>query len=269
MLKEYSISDILALPAQHIPYYAGTFEGTEDPEIEWPHRHSFFSLVWLREGSGFYVIDFEEFEIKANRIFFVSPKQIHNWDYSENSEGYVLAIDGTLGMELDLSYTFPYIDIDEKTKDLLSSIFPNLIENFQRKNDIRTDIRYICQQIDRFAERKEIKSYVTNPYITSFKKLVSENHDQLYTIEWYADKLCISADKLNVLCRENTGTTAKQYILDLKITEAKRLLLYSDYNVNEIAFRLGFEDSSYFSRIFKKKTSFPPSGFLKKYRKQK
>ncbi|GAB6013341.1 helix-turn-helix domain-containing protein [Viscerimonas tarda] len=57
------------------------------------------------------------------------------------------------------------------------------------------------------------------------------------------------------------------YLLDIKLTEAKRFLLYSDHNVNEIAFRLGFEDSSYFSRIFKKKTSLTPSDFLKKYRK--
>lgn len=268
MLKEYSISDILALSAQHIPYYAGTFEGTEDPEIEWPHRHSFFSLVWLSEGSGFYVIDFEEYEIKADRIFLVSPKQVHNWDYAENSKGYILTIDNSLGAELGLDVSFPYIDIDDKTKELLSVVFPNLIENFQNNVDIRTDIRYVYQQIERFAKQNRTRYYTTNPDIVRFRKLVSGNYSHWHTVEWYANELHLLPDELNVLCKEHTGATAKQYLLDIQLTEAKRLLLYSDFNVNEIAFRLGFVDSSYFSRIFKKKISFSPSDFLKKHRKQ-
>ncbi len=268
MLKEYSISDILALPSQHIPYYAGTFEGTEDPEIEWAHRHSFFSLVWFTEGTGFYVIDFEEYEIKPDRVFFVSPKQIHNWDYSENCKGYILTVDSTLGEELNSKYSFPYIDINGKTKDLLSAIFPDLTANFEKQNDIRIDIQYVYQLCERFAKRNKVQYHASNPYIINFKKLISENHMQQHTIDWYTDKLHLPAEELNAICKECMGTTAKQYLLDVQLTEAKRLLLYSDCNINEIAFQLGFEDSSYFSRIFKKKTSLTPSDFLKKYRKQ-
>ncbi|MCC8154772.1 MAG: helix-turn-helix transcriptional regulator [Tannerellaceae bacterium] len=83
-----------------------------------------------------------------------------------------------------------------------------------------------------------------------------------------AGQLRLTSEELNTLCKEYAGVTAKQFLLDCKLTEAKRLLLYSNWHVNEIAFRLGFEDSSYFSRIFKKKTSLTPSDFLKKYRKQ-
>lgn len=268
MLKEYAISDILALPSQHIPFYTGTFEGTEDPEIEWAHRHSFFSFVWFTEGTGFYVIDFEEYEIKPDRVFLVSPRQIHNWDYSENAKGYILIVDSTPGEELKLSSTFPYIDIYGKAKDLLTAIFPDLIKNFERQKDISIDIRYIYQLCERFAVRNEVEHHATNPYTIKFKKLISENYTQLHNIDWYADKLHLSAEELNSLCKNHAGATAKQYLLDIKLTEAKRLLLYDTCNVNEIAFRLGFEDSSYFSRIFKRKTSLTPSNFLKKYRKQ-
>ena len=80
MLKEYSISDILGLPSQYMPYYMGTFEDTEDPDIKWAHRHSFYSLVWFTHGNGLYVVDFQEYEIKPRRLFLVSTKQIHNWD---------------------------------------------------------------------------------------------------------------------------------------------------------------------------------------------
>lgn len=266
MLKEYSISDILALPSQHIPYYAGTFEGTEDPEIEWPHRHSYFSLVWFTEGTGCYVVDMEEHEIKPNRIFLVSQKQVHNWDYSENTKGYILMVDNS--SELNLDSLFPYIDIDDKTEGLLLVIFPDMIKNFQNNINIRIDIQYVYQQLERVSKRKQTKHFTLNPNIAAFKKLISENYNHIHTAEWYANELRLSLDELNAICKEHTGITAKQYLIDIQLTEAKRLLLYSSYNVNEIAFRLGFDDSSYFSRIFKKKTSFSPSDFLKKYRKQ-
>lgn len=60
MLKEYSVSDILDLPSQHIPYYVGRFE---DTDVEWTHRHDFYSLVWFTAGTRFYIIDMEEYEI--------------------------------------------------------------------------------------------------------------------------------------------------------------------------------------------------------------
>lgn len=268
MLKVYAISDLLALPPQYIPYYADTFEGTEDPDVEWAHRHSFFSLVWFTEGTGSYVIDFEEYEIKANRVFFVSPKQIHNWDYSDNCQGFILTIDCVLGEEMNLNYSFPYLDIHGRSKDILSKVFPDLIENFRCQRDIIIDIKYIYRLCERFAQLNQSKQYPTNPHIIAFKKLVTEKDTQNQSIESYAKLMQLSVSELNSLCKTYLGTTAKQYVLVIKLTEAKRFLLYGNQNVSEIAFQLGFEDSSYFSRIFKKKTTLSPSDFIKKYRKQ-
>lgn len=268
MLKEYSISDLLSLPSQHIPYYAGTFEGTEDPEVEWPHRHSFFSLVWFTGGNGSYVIDFDEYEIKPNRIFLVSPKQIHNWDYSESSHGYIITIDYSLGKELGLCSLSPYLDINEKFSILLEAVIFNLIDNFQHNNDISIDIQYIYKQIERFVTQNQQNRYSAHSQLIEFKKLISENQNLLLTVDKCAELLHLSEEHLNTFCKEYIGISAKQYILDLKITEAKRQLIYTSHNINEIAYNLGFDDSSYFSRIFKKKTSLSPSEFLKKYRKQ-
>lgn len=269
MLKEYSISNILDLPTQYIPYYAGTFEETEDPEIEWPHRHAFYSLVWFTQGQGFYVVDFQEYEIKPNRIFFVSPKQVHNWDYSENSKGYILMCDPILGSELDLGQTLPYININEHTS--LENIFVNLIREQEIKDElsdknIQVAISYLYSRLRRLADKEDTNHYQPHPTMDNLKQLILSDNN-FTTIEEYANNLQLSEESLSSICKASTGVSVKQYILDFKITEAKRLLIYSKLNVNEISYQLGFEDSSYFSRIFKKKTQLTPSDFLKKYRK--
>jgi len=268
MLKEYSISDILELPARYIPYYADTFERMEDPDTEWPHRHTFHSVVWFTKGTGMYVIDSHEYEIKPQRIFFVNPKQVHNWDYSENSEGYVLVVDKSLAIELNMEHQIPYIDLDTATAQLLEPVFRNLMAEYNSNTDISIDIQYLNKITERFAENTHAIRTLSNPTFDKFKALVLNDISKNPPIEDCARNLSLSVEDLNTLTKQIVGVSSKQYILDLKITEAKRLLIYSSYNINEIAFHLGFEDPSYFSRIFRKKTGCSPTAFLKKYRKQ-
>lgn len=267
MLKAYSIHDLLSLPSQYIPYYAGTFEDTEDIEAEWPHRHTFYSMVWFTQGSGFYVIDFQEYEIQPNRLFFVNPKQVHNWNYSENSEGFVLVIDGLLEKKLNIHSQFPFVDLDNTISQYMKPIFENLISEYEARKPIETDIEYLYKIVERYATKNSTKRSQPNLQFDKFKGLILKSLDKNYSTEEYAEKLNLSTDELNTICKQITGYSAKQYILDLKITEAKRCLIYTRQNINEIAYQLGFEDSSYFTRLFKKKTSLSPSIFIEKYRK--
>lgn len=272
MLKEYSISDILSQPSQYMPCYVGTFEDTEDPDIEWAHRHSFYSLVWFTHGNGMYVIDFQAYEIKPRRLFLMNTRQIHNWDYSANSRGYILMFDASLGLELGIGNFLPFIDIQEPYISTLESCLLNLIREFELKDNLsetnmKTGIRYLYSIIARTAQGTHVNPF--NSLIYNFRMLVFEESFKFSSIGKLAEMLQVSTDELNRICKEYAGVSSKQYLLDLKMTEAKRLLLFSEFNVNEIAFQLGFKDSSYFSRIFKKKTTLSPSDFLEKYRKQR
>ena len=127
---------------------------------------------------------------------------------------------------------------------------------------------YYSRLLYRIAKRKQVKTYQSNTLIEQFKELILSDYSKLYTISHYASKLNVREEKLNETCKKMLGISSKQYLLNLKITEAKRLLIYSDCNISEITYQIGFEDSSYFARIFKKKTGLSPSTFLKKYRKQ-
>ncbi len=244
----------------------------EDVGIEWPHSHSFFSFVWFTNGSGFYVIDSEEYEIKPQRVFYVAPKQVHNWSLYDNTQGYIIFIDQLAGLEMNLNYAFPYIDIDDTDALLHTSILENVKEELSQKDElsienIKAGIQYYSHLLYRIAKKKQVKIYQSNALVEQFKRLILSDYSKLCTIPYYADILNVREVKLNDTCKKILGISAKQYLLNLKITEAKRLLIYSEQNINEITFRIGFEDSSYFARIFKKKTGLSPSLFLKKYRK--
>ncbi|HPB06553.1 MAG TPA: AraC family transcriptional regulator, partial [Prolixibacteraceae bacterium] len=72
-----------------------------------------------------------------------------------------------------------------------------------------------------------------------FRQLVDQHFRQEHSVAFYAGQLCITPGHLNDLVRKEPGTTAKQFIINRLTTEAKRLLLYSELPVSEIAWELG------------------------------
>ncbi len=259
-MRIYQINDIVPDLTEPTAYHVGIFEDTPDPNIEWPHRHGFYSMVWFTQGSGINVIDFDEYEILSNRIFTINPKQIHNWNYSVDSCGYFLLIEEHLAEHLHIDFSFPYVDIRVNDIHFIEEIFKRMSPNHNQL----TAISYLHSLL----VNSEAHQAKLTDVIIQYKKRITENFNENATVDQYAEKLHISAGTLNQLCKDETGLTAKQLQLDLKITEAKRLLLYSQLNTSEIAFNLGFEDNSYFSRIFKKKTNLSPMDFRQKYLKK-
>lgn len=267
MIKEYSIHDILINEEGDKPYYFGTFEGTEDPDIEWPHRHDYYSIIYFTAGEGLNVIDFKEHPIVPNRVFIMVPGQIHNWSFSEHTQGFILLFDKFFAQVG--KYTLPYMDVPENFRDLIKEVFNFNIHEYLQKDDTaeqsaKAGISYLNSIFSRLAKLKNYKDHVIPEPFLVFRQLVSGNLDKALTVQDYADMLHITVDKLNSICKDTMGKSAKKLILEQQITEAKRLLYYTHLSVKEIAFALGFEDSSYFTRLFKNKTNSIPIEFRQK-----
>ncbi len=77
----------------------------------------------------------------------------------------------------------------------------------------------------------------------------------------YAEKLGMTADRLNEHCKRATGVTAGHLLRQRVLTEAKRQLLFTDLSASEIAYELGFADPTHLSRFFKRYTGLSPSAF--------
>jgi AraC-like DNA-binding protein len=77
----------------------------------------------------------------------------------------------------------------------------------------------------------------------------------------FASQLSVHVNHLNRALRENTGKTTSKIIAERVTQEARSLLLHTNWNVSEIAWSLGFEESSHFINFFKKNTSLSPGAF--------
>jgi len=111
------------------------------------------------------------------------------------------------------------------------------------------------------------KKEARNTVITrQFKTLLFSHYKTMKKPTDYAGVLKISTPYLNEAVKTYSGFTVSYWIQKMIITEAKRLLYYTDLAVKEIAYELGYDDHAYFSRLFTLAEKLSPVGYRKKYR---
>lgn len=249
-------------------YFKSKINGGEQTEVPFSHSHHFYAIYWIHEGNGVHVIDFEEYEIKPDRIFFIRPQQIHflcNKDEIKYS-----ALQYTDKFMIPLFWDIPreipiYKDLNAHEKKRISILFEQ-IHTESSSSDllssaiIQSEIHTLLLELERLASPNRNKTMLPD-LLNKYNKLIEESYHKEHQVQYYANTLGISPNYLNVLAKKYTGKTALRIINKRVLLEIKRLLLRTDYDISEIAYRLGFSELSYFSRFFKHHTGMTPQEF--------
>ncbi len=102
---------------------------------------------------------------------------------------------------------------------------------------------------------------IQNETFISFLKILEDNFRRPLSVEFYAEKLFMSSRNLNLICQKIMNQSVSELIETRKLTEAKNLLINTNKSISEIGFELGYNEKSYFSKVFKKKAGQTPSEF--------
>lgn len=94
--------------------------------------------------------------------------------------------------------------------------------------------------------------------VARFFKLLLEHHKQEKTLQFYADKMCLTSKYLSTIIKQRTGRTAFAWINESLIASTKHMLKTTDMTVLQISEELNFPNPSFFGRFFKKHTGMTP-----------
>ena len=236
------------------------------------------------KGGGNHTIDFNQFAVEPFQIYFMIPGQVHAWNFEGETDGYVVNFSDTFFHSFLLkpdyldSFSFwngiteeSVINLSGKTSEKVVHIFEELITQSKSADILRDDmIRLILLQIFITIEQTALKNrvdktrLVQNAIVRNFQKLVEKNFVSIRLPSEYADLLSITPNHLNALSKEYLGKQAGEVIRDRIILEAKRLLVSLDITVSEIAYKLNFNDNSYFTKFFRKYETITPDAFRKR-----
>lgn len=251
-----------------------------------PHIHSFYQIIWFKKGNGIHYVDFKGYDVIENAIFLIAKNQVHYFDENINYEGYLIHFNESFLVQNDSEVDFflkynlfnsPYQQPSccvNNGVEILDEYIIQIKKELDNQNEfgkeelLRTYLKAILIQIQRRKIEADINNnnYIVNEkriQILKFVNLIDENYTKGISVAEYAQLMNISTRTLSELISKNLNKTPSQMVYERIILEAKRLLLHSDLNVNQIGYRLGFEDPSYFVKFFKKHSRISPLEFRK------
>jgi len=246
-----------------------------------PHSHSYYQMIWFFENGGIHSIDFESYAIEKNMIFFIAKDRIHAFDDNLNVNGWLIHfnesffthndVDAFLKYNIFNSQENPRYVIDETTAEA-ASLYLKLMRRelsnrhqFGYEDSIRFSLKALLINLERVHQKNQHKQLTFNNHyelqFAKYKELIEENYSKNFSVHTYAGLLNISTKTLNTITKEIVGKSASKLISDRIILQAKRLLKFTPLQIGEIAFRIGFEDPSYFVKYFKRHVGNSPNTY--------
>lgn len=252
-------------------------------------RKDFYKICMTTGESEIHYAD-RSFNHKGTILFFGNPHVPYSWEtISRSYTGYTVLFSEEFmqlserAEALQKSPLFriggtPVLSITGEQRIFLSSIFQKMMEEqrseYAFKDDlIRNYIQLILheamklQPSENFTQHKSAASRLTSVFLESLERQFPiESPDtslQLKSAQDYANQLAVHVNYLNRSVKEVTGKPTSTHISERILSEAKALLQHTDWNINEIAYALGFDYPTYFNNFFKKQTGKTPKELRK------
>lgn len=151
------------------------------------------------------------------------------------------------------------------TKDVAIEALKNHADDYIEKP---ADIPKVKDTIQRVLgvrrEGKDSDPVVFTDKVERLKRFAERNHHRKISLRDAAEAVCLSPKYLSRIFKENTGMGFSDYRLKVKVEKSKELLEKTGYNINQVAEKLGYENTESFIRQFKKLTGCTPSEYRKK-----
>lgn len=249
-------------------------------KLEQSERHNWHSFHLLEKGNLTIEIDFQKHQIKAPSIVYMHPNQVHRVTAFSNFTVCSWAISNeNLNPEYrnlleEITPAIP-LQLDKETFAIFSETV-SLCIKFSRSKNLklyRSMVKDSCNAltalaISQYSARTKSPAKLSRAEILnrSFHDLLEQHYAKLKRPAEYAQKLNVSTPYLNECVKITTGHPVSYHIQQQIILQAKRMLYHSGRSVKEIASDLGYDDYSYFSRMFIKLTGSTALAFRNKNR---
>ena len=262
---------------------SGKYEKFDGSRFIVPHRRNSFSFFFLKTGYITHSIDFRHYTCRAGDIFFMSPQQVYLVESAGDVGGISIACKPEFLVQDELLLPIIQnihrenkITPDKEQLSYLSGFLEKMISESSHDEILsdkllRSYFTSLLIYLSRLYQQQFYTGKVTGEataIVEKFRSLIDEHWKNIERISDYAKRLYISAGHLNHVVKQNTGRKAIELMQEKKLTEAKRLLLYSKNTIKEIAYQTGFEDPAYFNRFFKKWTGTTPQEFREEIHKK-
>ncbi|MCQ2802546.1 MAG: AraC family transcriptional regulator [Bacilli bacterium] len=249
--------------------YAGEFKASLNKNIP-SHSHTFLEIMFVSSGNGQITIDKKIHDVQMGDIVIYYPKQQHvEWSVKPNVMSTLFfSVKPNSQLRLMFKTASPgnVLHVQNEYRDYYS-VFTLLVKEAKNENKNYFDkivnclAKTIILKILQHSSLIEAKE--TNETVNRIKDYIDEHYlEDLSLINLYK-KLYISEFYGSRLFKQYIGTTPVSYIISKRMREAQNMLGNTNETITSIAYKLGYKDIYYFTKIFKKEVGVSPSAYRK------
>ena len=252
-------------------------------------RSPFARIYYVTEGEAQVVLPHTSLMLRPDRLYLIPPYMTHRYVNTGLFTHYYIHLyeqhdPSQLGIfdELDIPFEaearpydclmcaqlcqlMPHLALEAsnpETYDNHENLMKSLRESQQRPLGIRMEAKGIMQQLlSRFVSKATPRLSTYDDRINKAVKYISQHLDSKICLEKVATDAGLSKDHFIRLFRQANDETPGHYIIRKKLEQAELLLATTNNPVKQIAAQLGFEDVSYFVRLFRQHVGMPPKQY--------
>lgn len=246
------------------------------------HQIDFYMLALITKGTCNHVIDYQPIPCTRRTLLLVQPGQAQQFDANLEWDGWLvifrsefLALFSTDQLKNNaLAEILQNLSSSLKLDESIFKIFDSTLHLMQ-KDTTRNEASWPLNSLLRFQLQSLLmrlfvstqtpvtgkSNGVISARFLQFKKLVEENFKSQHQVSYYAEKIGCNAKSLTRSCLDALDLTAKEFIASRINLEAKRLLTHTSMGITVISDLLGFDESTNFTKFFKRETGLSPTEF--------
>lgn len=248
------------------------------------HYHNLYEIYYLYSGEKYYYINDKCYPIKKGDLVIVNKYDIHYTAAAENQGSERMLVDFKEDFlkemlplkDIDLlecfHKDFNVIELSLQDQSLVETLFNRMLQEFEKKKDgylayLKSSLIQLLIIINRYSREKNV---VKTGYINQTHKMISEitgyisNHfAEDITLQTIGEKFYISTYYFSRTFKKVTGLTFVDYLNNVRIKEAQKLLRKSNISITKIGETVGFKSTTHFGRVFKKLTGVSPMNYRK------
>lgn len=259
-------------------------KGLNDLNNKKHSHHNCYEILFVYSGQGVVIINNKLYPLKKNTIYFINGINTHSFVPKHDipyvrsrliiEKAYIDSFSYSIKCEeiindLFVKEMFCCIEIDDVQSVIINTEFSK-IKNVLETNDTysRANITMSFLKLIILSHaNKNLKIATIEDNISKILTYINDRIHQKISLDELCKYMHFNKHYLCHWFKKETNITINEYIVLQRLSNAKKMLLYTDISISDISLKSGFSSFSYFSKIFKEKENISPYKFRKKYKK--